>query len=130
MLLLISKSFLYHFSSLNFEQYLVTGQEKRKPAVLMLSVLKKFPGVGFQRIFVIVILQKILLLMIPKLALFDFFPGRTHYFVFNSHTTSETVMFNTASRISYREVGNWDSPQKEGPGRGGDVALIIISTLC
>ena len=79
MLLLISKSFLCHFSSLKFEQYLVTGWEKRKPAVLMLSVLKKFPGVGFQRILVIVILQKILLLMIPKLALFDFFPGRTHY---------------------------------------------------
>ena len=79
MLLLISKSFLYRFSSLNFEQFLVTGWEKRKPAVLMLSILKKFPGVGFQRIFSYVILQKILLLMIPKLALYDFFPGRTHY---------------------------------------------------
>ena len=88
---MISKSFLYHFSSLNFEQYLVTGREKRKPAVLMLSVLKNFPGVRFQRILVIVILQKILLLMIPKLALFDFFPGRTHYFVFNSHTSSPVI---------------------------------------
>ena len=45
----------------------------------MLSVLKKIPEVGFQRIFSYVILQKILLLMIPKLALYDFFPGRTHY---------------------------------------------------
>ena len=62
-----------------FEQSLVTGPEKRKPAVLMLSVLKKIPGVEFQRIFGYVILQKILLLMIPKLALYDFFPGRTHY---------------------------------------------------
>ena len=62
-----------------FERSLVTGPEKRKPAVLMLSVLKKIPGVGFQRIFSYVILQKILLLMIPKLALYDFFPGRTHY---------------------------------------------------
>ena len=79
MLLLISKSFLYHVSSPNFEQSLVTGPEKRKPAVLMLSVLKKIPGVGFQRIFGYVILQKILLLMIPKLALYNFFPGRTHY---------------------------------------------------
>ena len=79
MLLLISKSFLYHFSSPNFEQSLVTGPEKRKPAVLMLSVVKKIPGVGFQRIFGYIILQKILLLMIPKLALYDFFPGRTHY---------------------------------------------------